>query len=354
MSDPIIAALIGAGVALIGILLRDIGLKVWEQRRATRESAEDVFRRYADPLVSAAASLLWRLNEILNQKGRGSYLLDSRQSRFAEYKRLSTSYRIAAMLGWIRAFRRELSFLRPLGGTQLTGIRDSISAFEAALADGEHLEIRRLEGLLDLWRGNFAGELSEKRTVAAIIDQEFREVLHTAGVDQAVDLEAEQQKRLCRRLANLLATQFEMNAPTNAVLHETSARAMECLTLREAWLYRDWQGGIGDLMTVEVQGGSRRFDVIGYAAFETMFGPSGKAEIKPWAERLMAITKNLDVSGADRREARVEQLRNTFEAASSLILAIAAEDSQQRALLSRTLDLAESVMENHQSQATES
>jgi hypothetical protein len=53
---------------------------------------------------------------------------------------------------------------------------------------------------------------------------------------------------------------------------------------------------------------ARRFDVIGYRKFEAMIC-EGSDEERRWLRRLANTIDSLDISGADRFDARVELLR---------------------------------------------
>lgn len=53
--------------------------------------AQDVVRLYSDPLLQSCKSLNFRLKEVLEQKGRATFLLaQTPQSDFVVYKRIST------------------------------------------------------------------------------------------------------------------------------------------------------------------------------------------------------------------------------------------------------------------------
>ncbi|WP_204283133.1 hypothetical protein, partial [Klebsiella pneumoniae] len=70
---------------------------------------------------------------------------------FNAYKRISTLYRIATLIGWIRGMNLELRAL-PRGKTNVaTPISKQIAAFQKALADGPHVELHRLTRLSALW-----------------------------------------------------------------------------------------------------------------------------------------------------------------------------------------------------------
>jgi hypothetical protein len=109
-------------------------------------------RTYADPLYEAARSLSFRLDEIVQVRNPGYLLSSTPATAFIDYKRLSTSYRLAALLGWIRAFRRERSYLDAQGHAEGEETQVAISRIEAALADGQHVEDARLRDLLALRR----------------------------------------------------------------------------------------------------------------------------------------------------------------------------------------------------------
>ena len=144
--------LAGAVATLLAGILRDFVAKWWTDRREENKSAEDVYRGYAEPLASAAIALLWRLKETFGKDGRASYL-SAREPRtsFEDYKLRSTYYRLAAVLGWIRALRRELSFLRLADKKRLEVIESAIISLESSLADGHHVEFQRLDGLIRIW-----------------------------------------------------------------------------------------------------------------------------------------------------------------------------------------------------------
>ena len=91
--------MVGAVVAIAVLVVRDVLMKLWQQRKERERSAQEVFRKYSDPLASSATSLILRLDEILNGEGRGAYLLvDTHATKFAGYKRLSTIYRLLNLL----------------------------------------------------------------------------------------------------------------------------------------------------------------------------------------------------------------------------------------------------------------
>ena len=316
------AGFLAGSFTIIGILLKDWFLAWRRERRSAHQSTVSVYRRYADPLTSAATSLLWRLDEILN-KGRNSYLQPTDEpTPYERYKQVSTLYRLANLIGWLRAYRRELTFLPEIEPGKLNAIQKAIENFESALADGSHVELRRLDSLLRLWLPEGPELAEEQKAEAAIaLDISLKQFLHQTEVHLATDLSSEAQYQLCQEIAELLAAKLNINPISEAILNETKARAIQSLSVRESWLYRDVQAGIGDLMIRDFSSTTRRFEVIGYRDFEALVY-QGSHEEKRWIQRLENTIDNLNVSGADHFDARVELLKNTLRATAGLVLAL--------------------------------
>lgn len=90
--------------------------------------------------------------------------------------------------------------------------------------------------------------------------------------------------------------------------------------IKEAYIYRDWQQAIGDLLLVDVAGAPRRFDVIGYDRFETSFLSSLENDTphRRWIRRLDAVIAGLEPDKEDVFDARRNQLRRVLEASMRL------------------------------------
>ena len=198
-------ALVGAIATLLTGILRDFVAKWWSDHRDSQRSSDDIYRGYAEPLAAAATSLMWRLLEVFGSDGRGSFLVASEpRTVFEDYKLRSTYYRLAALLGWIRALRRELSFLRLAGKRRIEIIDDAIEQLERSLADGHHVEIKRLEGLLHLWQIPPSSEKVEKGKLAVDVENVVKTTLQHSSVTTAHDLEPDAQLALCRKVVDLL------------------------------------------------------------------------------------------------------------------------------------------------------
>jgi len=315
------AAAITALFTLAAILLKDYLLKRINEGRSDRRSEAAIYRRYSNPLVTSTVSLLHRLNEILYVEHRPIYLMKAHHigpkqglgRSYLSYKKLSTIYRLAAVLGWIRACRREFSYLRIADpkGTQL--VDDAIGSFERALADGGWVEQERVLRLCELWQLGNSGSWGKAEGIECLgtkANNIFWKILEETNKDKedSPSLEREIKIRLCRMTADCITSHLKTNPITDAALDRTWEEALNIITMREAWIYRDWQSAIGDVMTRRSQAEERHFEVIGYGEFE-LFLASGTEAEKLAVERLLSIFDGLDFSIEDRFDCRPRQLK---------------------------------------------
>lgn len=324
-------ALIGVSSALATLLIKEVALYFWKEIRADRKSAKSVYRQYSDPLISATASLFWRLRETLTDKGRGSYLKTSgSESQFDKYKFESTLFRLAVLVGWIRAYRRELTFLSLSRSKELASVMNALSSFEAALADGAHVETQRVKSASALWEIPLPNGNKELSQIAVGVEQIIKSVSSTSNGDQdlLINLDNTTQIKLCKAISNYLCKQAGIAPLTEDIISETRARAVRALSIREAWLYRDFQSGLGDVMIREIEGATTRFEVLGFKEFEELLH-SNDENTKRWMLRLKRVFDQLDISGADQFDARVQMLENTLLATINLLVALTEVDKSR-------------------------
>ena len=259
----------GVVAAVLAILLRDYLSRDREKRKLARE-AEVHLRLYADPLREAARSLEYRLTELVD--GRDVYFsATAPKTEFVRYKRHSTLYRLAALLGWIRAVRRERSYLDP----QSREVPPSISRIEEALADGQRVEVHRARGLLSLWSVECAED--SMATLAGEIDVIRHRYAGTESAKDLSHLSEDIQSTLVSECAR--AVEEHTNTVVNKdLLANRLSVAIAYLGIREAYIYRDWQEGIGDLMIRPARVGERHFEVVGYREFESIYRDDGNAD----------------------------------------------------------------------------
>lgn len=337
MEAPIVAALIALGGVLVGMFGRDIIMPTLlarqkrthdlldrddERARARRE----VVRLYADPLLAAARSLRFRLNEVITP-GQSRYLLaESPQIPFFEYKRTSTLYRLAALLGWISAFRRERSHLDPDDAERYTFAANPIAEIERSLADGQHVEEQRVIELLRLWNvhENTISDSKQRIRLSAEIDGARQEFLSEKKSLSPADLNEQDQLLLARKCGQLVSEYSNVEIPAK-LIDSRADQASIFLGIKEAYIYRDWQTAIGDLMIVSATGGSRRFDVIGFGEFEDRYlkahsnrQEAEKSTDRRWFDRLEALFHDLDMTKDGMFDARRQQIKNLHQACVAL------------------------------------
>jgi hypothetical protein len=315
-------AAIAAIGALFGVILKDLIFKLWEENRSKKETLRAVYARYAEPLSLATVSLLWRLHEALEQPGRGRFLkmvgvplTTNKYSTYGAYKKLSTLYRLAALLGWIRACRREFSYLKVAESEAHGPIQEAISSFEHALADGPAVKLCSLWGLEKAIDDEICQYLAVDLEIA--IDEFFQNL----DVDEVNLLSDSQKFDLVTCAARVVTSSLKLQDIPQAVLEQSWARAIQIVDFKEAWIYRDWQSAIGDLMLRPIDGAERRFEVIGFSEFESMC-TDGTDVQKKWILRLSAVLDGIDLSWKDPYDHRPSQLGAVLHATASLALAL--------------------------------
>ena len=241
------------------------------------------------------------------------------------FKRKQHQLLLAVLLGWVRAYRRELTFLSLSGSDE--PLKGAISSLEAALADGAHVKTQRVKSVSELWGIELPAGEKDLSRIAVEVEQIIKSVAPTSDCDQGllINLKESTQIELCQSIAVYLCEQANINHLQAEIISETRARAVRSLSIREAWLYRDFQSGIGDMMIREVSGALRRFEVIGFKEFEEILHSDEKGT-KRWVSRLLRVFDRLDISGADRFDARVQMLEKAFLATIDLLVALAEAD----------------------------
>ena len=138
-----------------------------------------------------------------------------------------------------------------------------------------------------------------------------------SGTESATDLShlsEDIQWRLVSECARAVAEHTNTVVNEGLLANHLSA-AIAYLGIREAYIYRDWQEGIGDLMIRPARVGERHFEVVGYREFESICRDDGNAD---WISRLSRLFENLDFSRVDHWDARQQQLRALKEACTAL------------------------------------
>lgn len=145
----VLGAIITTFGTLVGLVLKEfVAVRFFEQWKA-RIAADEVFRRYRDPLSLASFELINRLIEVI-EKEHPNFLkpeilkIESSRSAgnsnedpyFQKYKYDSTVFRLANVLAWIELFRQEVTFLDSGHSQTNSAISECLRKLRGALADG--------------------------------------------------------------------------------------------------------------------------------------------------------------------------------------------------------------------------
>jgi hypothetical protein len=284
----------------------------------------EIYRVYADPLLMAARALDARLSEFTEHPERGVWFKTTEpQSPFVEYKYVGTLYRLAAFLGWIRAFKRDRVRLDPFDMGMEVALGRRIDKIQGALADGQPVERQRADNLLDHWNiGRLNYESNEYKNLCGYIDSSIDQARHWDGEYKKLkELKAESKLRLGR----LLAQGFRETLPSAAIpelTQESAVAIVDKLCIYEALIYRDTQQAIGDMVLIESSGGHRRFEVMGFRSFYEKFGTNELRRGSPdarWVRDLEGLFKDLDMSKPATSDARPQLVKELHKELRHLI-----------------------------------
>lgn len=321
MSVQVQAALISAGVAILIAILSEVFIRQ-RARQAKEHDVEATYRKYAEPLTLSSTDLFWRLREIFNPQGAGFYLQGhAHVPGYEHYKALSTLYRMASLLGWIRALRRELFFIPGSKPEIVESLDRALYSYAKSLADGRHVEERMIKSLIELWEVQLDPSPEVVTQAGFRVSQNLHRFLHEKQVTSAKLLSKCDQEKLSRTVARSLTRALDVSPVPDGVIDETLNRTIIYLSVREAWFYRDWQSAIGDLMIRRAQGSQREFEVIGYKDFEEICENGEEGQVG-WLRRLHAVIDDLNVAGERSRDARIDQLNEMYRATAEIIEAL--------------------------------
>jgi hypothetical protein len=339
MSNELSTALLGTILGLLSAVVTSFIIPYVQRRMEKAEQKRGIYEKYAQPLAADSVNLIWRLDEILF-KQRGQYLReDAPSTPFNEYKRISTCYRIAAILGWVRAIKLEQSYLLYGDQAAVDALRRAVVDFEVALADSPEVEIEVLQNLARLWGIELPGKAEPVARVAAQVAADMQHFLSKYALvryHELADLEGENGLEVARRIAVSISRMLDHPPVPEKVLADTYPAALKIIGVRQAWIYRDWQQAIGDVMIRDIKGPVRRFDIIGYGEFEALL----RKRDTPWLDRLREVVIGIDVSKPDPSDLRLQQLRQCARALAGLVCSIETLDLERRILDPQACQLA--------------
>lgn len=346
MGEGMLTTAIGAITGLMTAIVTSFLIPFFQKKQEKGELRRSVHEKYAQPLAADAVNLLWRLNEILF-KGRAQYLReDAPPTTFNVYKRISTSYRIAVILGWIRAIEQEQSYLFYGAEKSQEDLRRAVDDLRSALADSPHVEVHVLRRVASLWDVALPDDRDEVARIAACANAEMQHVLieyRLARYHDLLDLNGPRQLEAVRRIAAAVTAAIDRPPVEETVLTATGAEALSHIAVRQAWIYRDWQQAVGTLMIRPIEGAARRFDVLDYGAFETLV-TAGTGSDKVWVDRLEAAVTGIDAVQPDPADFRIAQLRGVARATAALVCAIERLDLERRIIEPQACALARKLL----------
>ncbi len=320
MDERIITGLIVAGSSFMGVVLKDLIAPYYQDLKKRRHDDRNTLELYARPLAASAEPLFFRLREILLDKRSEFLLHPPAGTSFSTYKFISTIYRLAALIAWIRAMKLEQSYLLHSPKPFSEKINKAIHAFEGALADGPHVEIYIAKTICNLWSLDLPNDPRREKHIAAKCEAAIHELLSSHNLDDINDirnLNSDAKVHASRKIANIITDSIGRGPLSDSVVNETKERVVEILSVKMAWIYRDWQRAIGDLMICETNGKTRRFDVIGYAKFEDLYDEGNK-----WVTRLTKVFRGVNFDSNDPTDFRVDQIRSIAKANAELLLSL--------------------------------
>jgi hypothetical protein len=325
-TDPFYVALIAAGGAILGTILKDFVFRIWERRRDKSDNLVAIYARYGEPLLSASSKLMWRLGEIFKHPVMAGFLKtdiyapsSSKYAVFSNYKKISTLYRLAELLAWVRACRIEFSSLRVADAKKAKPVETAFHRLECALADGPQVQLERLNGLSQLWNIQLPGNSDLLTTIGIDMEAKFDRFLVSSGASDLEKLTSDERFTLLRSISDAITTPLAIKPIDGTLLLDRSHIALKILDIREAWIYRDWQTAIGDLLLKRVDRPDRTYDVIGFSEFEAMC-TSGTDDQMKWIARLSAVFDDVDIATRDPYDHRPDQLRKILKATAALTL----------------------------------
>jgi len=331
------------------IFIKDIIINKVTERNRKKDSILKLYKAYADPILNATQSLFWRMYELFYKKGRGVYLCpDAPNTAFNQYKKISTIYRLAALLGWFRAYMKELSYLPVDDDKKMYSLEKAIDMVRNVLASGLDVEKQRVEAILRTLGLNIPKESDLLEKTCVCVENSLRKALHRTGKELPSEMEEQDKLMLCREVINTIVEIVGEEQICEEKIVYYTCDVIKSMTIIEQWIYRDYQTAIGDIMLKESGSSYRNFDVIGYGEFEKRYIDKHYFD-KVWFARLSNLFEGLDVDTDKLYDARIEQLYNLTHALAILINCMIDIDSSRKCVITdNTKQAVSSVIANHE------
>ncbi len=343
------AAAIAGAVALASALIAGVSTAFnvvvkdrLDERRSRRnhdQVARETYRKYADPLTASALALFWRLREILHIEGSYQVSLGAGESRFERYKTESTRYRIAALLGWMSALESELVLCDAQPDPSVGSMRIALARVRDALAEGGHIDVLRFSLLCALWDRQHDEE--SLTSAGRKVDLALKRRMVSLKSEAVTALSEGDQQAIVREIRSIVHDLTQPMVGTS--IAPSMEEVIRVLSIKEAWLFRDWQRAIGEMMLVDTPDGARRFDVRGFRAYTTLASEPGSPD-QQWIQRLRELTDDFDSSRDPQFDARIGQLKQVLTAIAQLIIDFQASEPSRTSIQSDALEAARRIV----------
>jgi hypothetical protein len=146
----VVGALVTTGGTLLGLFLKEVLLARSFERWKARQSLEQVFRKYCEPMALAAIELCNRLtlicddfppdfleSRLLTSTPEEPATNSASDSHFKRYRLISSVYRFCSFLGWVELYRQDTTFLDPQIDSGERRVDRALYAIRSDIADGQ-------------------------------------------------------------------------------------------------------------------------------------------------------------------------------------------------------------------------
>jgi len=314
IADAFKIPLLTAVLTIGGILIKE-----WFAKRKRKEEKDVNLIMYSVPIIHSAHGVFRRIHEIFTS---GYEYLDqaSTKNKFNNYKYVSSIYRTMSLIGWTRAVEKELTYLELSNEEQYKEVELSINNFKSTFADGEHVELERLNHICNYWNLDISdSDPIQIRKLGTEFEKIMWKHLEKHNKNDASDLPADGKTEMNNDLIDSVQTILNKKVDKR-LIESRKDKVIGEINRIESWIYRDWLKAIGDYMLLPNKSDSKtNFEIMSFGEFEDNFD-SRKTENKhKWIIRVEAIFENLKPAEQDRYDSRLAQLKNIASASLDLM-----------------------------------
>lgn len=333
MEVDIETIIISGFTAIVVVLLKDYYAPILLKSRLHKVNKRLILLQYSEPLSNSLLSLKHRLNEVRDKEINLDNELVNKHP-FDSYKHISTIYRIACVFGWLSAIDKETSLVHLSGKAKYKEVTDAINKLRNAFADGGSLEVMRFEEFVRVLtdkKQSFVGE----KYIIEWFETTRRKILVDLSTKEGVSIDLLRVSKIDSLITKIPESTLNEikstlndkvpNIDASLVQNTDIANALAAIHTKEAWIYRDWQNAIGDLMLVPSEVVGIKYSVMSFLKFEEFIKiEDGKQENNSvWIDRLCLLIRNIDWEDSNLRESRVGQMDSILSAIEDLLVKIA-------------------------------